>query len=418
MLKNINNVFRFLTVIGIVFALRVEAGTDSSNPPEKSYGPTISIPSRFEFADDTVMIPIEFRMPFAVVSGFQFKLNTTPRILEFVQIVAGNSIAGDTTWQVFGNVQADSSVQILGVNMADDCLEAGIFEIVNVKAVISSSAEYGRHFISISDGILSDSLGDFIESILLDGELFVTKSGVLFTAYDNFLWADSSGNKVEIILHNKKPVAGFQFDVADSGNYFSVEDITANLPAGWTTQFNEIDSTTTRIVCAGFGQLITPNSEMAIYLDVDVNSSLKTDNYPFKIWNVVVSDSSGQPLITECVSESIHIINDSPIAIDPNGTPSGKLPDRFVLMQNYPNPFNSVTTIGFNIPAETNVHIEIFDILGRHIASLENGVTSAGFHRIFWNGTNVSGEHMNSGIYFIRMTAGQFSARRKIVLLK
>ncbi|PIS27655.1 MAG: hypothetical protein COT43_09435 [Candidatus Marinimicrobia bacterium CG08_land_8_20_14_0_20_45_22] len=534
MAKSTDRFVHLLIVVGIILAFRAEAVPDFTVQPAKYFKPTISIQSQFEFVGDTVTIPIDLEMPSASISGFQFKINTMPQILDFIQIEAGNGIADDTTWQVLGNVQVDGSVQILGFNMACDCLDSGNHEVVNVKAVISSSAEIGRHFVSISDCIISDSVGNSIESVTTDGELFVTKSGVLFTAYDNSLWAGSTGSAVDIILRNKKPIAGFQLDVADSGNYFSVKSISVDLPTGWTAQFNEIDSTTTRIICAGFGQSIALNSETRISLNVDVGPLLKAGNYPFKIGNVVVSDLSGQPLFAECVAESICVINDAPLAFDlieplsgtqwtipswdfdtatvqfkwnssvdperqplnyrvvwyvsgtpevsdtipadnmgndttlivdrvcllrrllttgskssvyhfywfveasdginrtkssrenllnvevPSGieSPDGKLPKRFALMQNYPNPFNLVTTIGFAVPNESNIRIEIYDILGRQVVSLADGATSAGFHRIFWNSADASGTQMNSGIYFVQMTAGQFTARRKIVLLK
>ncbi|MDD5765405.1 MAG: hypothetical protein PHW79_04015 [Candidatus Marinimicrobia bacterium] len=74
MIKNSHNVFRLLTVFGIMFAFQTEAQTDSVIQPGKNVGPTISISSRFEFAGDTVVIPIEFGMPLAEISGFQFGL--------------------------------------------------------------------------------------------------------------------------------------------------------------------------------------------------------------------------------------------------------------------------------------------------------------------------------------------------------
>ena|GEM_PF-6293951 len=102
MAKNTNSLTHLLMVIGIVFTLQAEAGTDSIIQPEKCFEPTISIQSRFEIAGDTVTIPVELGTPLASISGFQFKLNTTPPILDFIQVETGDSIADDTTWQVFG----------------------------------------------------------------------------------------------------------------------------------------------------------------------------------------------------------------------------------------------------------------------------------------------------------------------------
>jgi hypothetical protein len=85
----------------------------------------------------------------------------------------------------------------------------------------------------------------------------------------------------------------------------------------------------------------------------------------------------------------------------------------FALMQNYPNPFNPSTTIEFEIPARTNVRLTVYDVLGREVASLYNGVHEAGRYPVVWNASNVA-----SGMYFFRLEADRFTAIRKMLLLK
>ena len=90
----------------------------------------------------------------------------------------------------------------------------------------------------------------------------------------------------------------------------------------------------------------------------------------------------------------------------------------FRLEQNYPNPFNPTTKIKFEIPGQarndnTLVTLKIYDILGSEIATLVNEVKTAGEYEIGLNATGVT-----SGIYFYTLTAGNFSATKKLVLLK
>jgi hypothetical protein len=85
----------------------------------------------------------------------------------------------------------------------------------------------------------------------------------------------------------------------------------------------------------------------------------------------------------------------------------------FILNQNYPNPFNSFTTISFLLPQSKFVELEIFDILGRKITVLVNGIKSAGKHKVEFNGNNLS-----SGIYFYRLKAGNFIETKKLILIK
>lgn len=79
------------------------------------------------------------------------------------------------------------------------------------------------------------------------------------------------------------------------------------------------------------------------------------------------------------------------------------IPGNFRLYQNYPNPFNPNTVISFSLPLSGNIKMEIFNSLGQLIwVKNENGL-SAGNHKILWNGTNMQGVHISSGIYIYRV---------------
>ena len=105
-------------------------------------------------------------------------------------------------------------------------------------------------------------------------------------------------------------------------------------------------------------------------------------------------------------------------AFDPEGgtfveedTP--QLPSSISLSQNYPNPFNGSTIIGYSLRANSNVTIEIFDILGRRIAALDQGRQEAGNHKVIWDSNELA-----SGVYYYRIKAGDVSETRKMLLLK
>jgi hypothetical protein len=95
------------------------------------------------------------------------------------------------------------------------------------------------------------------------------------------------------------------------------------------------------------------------------------------------------------------------------------LPLAFELGQNYPNPIsksstqNSGTRIEFTLPARSNVKLAVYNSLGEKVAELINGEREGGYHSYQWNTTNIP-----SGIYFYRLTAGQFSQTKKMVILR
>jgi len=92
---------------------------------------------------------------------------------------------------------------------------------------------------------------------------------------------------------------------------------------------------------------------------------------------------------------------------------AGETPREFQLHQNYPNPFNPATVIRFALPESRRVRLTVHDLLGREVAVLKEGVTGAGTHAVEWNAAA-----MPSGVYFYRIQAGEFSATRKLVLVR
>ena len=84
-----------------------------------------------------------------------------------------------------------------------------------------------------------------------------------------------------------------------------------------------------------------------------------------------------------------------------------------VLEQNVPNPFNPRTSIAFTLASEGRVRLDVFDVAGRHVATLVDGVKSAGRHSVAFEASSFS-----LGIYFYRLEGAAGVAPRKMVLLK
>jgi len=89
------------------------------------------------------------------------------------------------------------------------------------------------------------------------------------------------------------------------------------------------------------------------------------------------------------------------------------IPVRFCLHQNYPNPFNPLTTIRYEIPVTGPVKINIYDMLGREVLKLVDGVKAPGIYTITWNAADLP-----SGVYLYRLQAKSFTTTKKVVLIK
>lgn len=94
-------------------------------------------------------------------------------------------------------------------------------------------------------------------------------------------------------------------------------------------------------------------------------------------------------------------------------TAEAQAPEGFALHQNYPNPFNPRTTISYGLGEAVRVRLEVYDLRGRPVAELVNGIQQAGEYSI---DLDLSG--MPSGLYVCRLSAGSFTAIRKMMFSK
>jgi len=88
-------------------------------------------------------------------------------------------------------------------------------------------------------------------------------------------------------------------------------------------------------------------------------------------------------------------------------------PNAVFLNQNSPNPFNATTAISYNLSRSTDIKIEIYDLLGRKIETIDNGFQSSGYYQITWDAGDLP-----SGVYFYKVQAGNFIEAKKMMLLK
>jgi len=94
------------------------------------------------------------------------------------------------------------------------------------------------------------------------------------------------------------------------------------------------------------------------------------------------------------------------------------IPDQIELSQNYPNPFNSGTVIKFTLPRSGFTTLSIYNLLGDKVVGLVNQNLQVGEHKIAWEGNDDNGNPVATGVYFYRITSGDYSQTKKMILLK
>jgi hypothetical protein len=181
------------------------------------------------------------------------------------------------------------------------------------------------------------------------------------------------------------------------GNYSGTITYSATVspsPAPGTITFNWVP---------GNVKVMTGNPD-SIILNTVVSATVPYGNYTV----TVTGTESGQPR-THTRSFIQVVANVTGVNNNQNNTPAV-----FALMQNYPNPFNPSTSIEYYLPKQSLVSLKIFDVLGREVASLVNNeLKPAGDYNVVFNA-----ENLTTGVYYYKLTAGEFTDIKKMVLVK
>ena len=144
----------------------------------------------------------------------------------------------------------------------------------------------------------------------------------------------------------------------------------------------------------GFEAGVTPTKWCVDRLDTNI----KVVSAEELLWRIRMENNPEQ---TKALIELTNVEDISPI------------PSKFALLQNYPNPFNPTTIISYLIPTSSFVRLEIFNTLGKRVATLINEKKEAGKHTVEFNASNLA-----SGIYIYKINAGDFAQAKKLLLLK
>ena len=145
--------------------------------------------------------------------------------------------------------------------------------------------------------------------------------------------------------------------------------------------------------------------------DLTIGQDLPGDNqYNF---SGVVDDIRiyDYPLLLDAIKQFYDIFTDVQQSL---GT---TVPTTNFIYQNYPNPFNGQTNIKYQVSISSRIKLEIYNVLGQRVAKLVDDYKAPGYYSIHWNARDSNGIKLSSGIYFIRLAAGNYAETRKMVLL-
>ncbi len=243
----------------------------------------------------------------------------------------------------------------------------------------------------------------------------------------NYLYFSNSANKLYIVSTLGASILG----MAEEETSFQIEP----LPANW------IDSDSALVIAEANGG----SNFRTTYPDADINALLfpasaaglfSVDEASYSKGRLCWKSNSknlmkaglslkGQALwAIEYNSETMR--KDTIIYLDAvtgivTGVESEKnktIPSSFKLQQNYPNPFNPRTTIRYDVSKRAHIQLRVLDLLGREVAVLVNATKNPGSYSVTWDGRDVSGKTVTSGIYLYELKTDSFRQVRRMIFLK
>ncbi|MDP2038655.1 MAG: T9SS type A sorting domain-containing protein, partial [Ignavibacteria bacterium] len=153
------------------------------------------------------------------------------------------------------------------------------------------------------------------------------------------------------------------------------------------------------------------NSEMQNATNLEMNSNKKLvgglESGKTYYWRVRSINENGD------VSAYSSVEKFTPVSAVTGIEDQKEIPTEFKLEQNFPNPFNPTTTLSFSIPVEGFYNLDIFNILGEKVASLQNGFLNPGVFKSTFDAKNLS-----SGVYFYKLNGNNVNLVRKMMLIK
>jgi glucuronoarabinoxylan endo-1,4-beta-xylanase len=147
---------------------------------------------------------------------------------------------------------------------------------------------------------------------------------------------------------------------------------------------------------------------------VSVHGTIATSATPVKSVSISFAEMANPSNVVSTLTDSIgrYSVNVTLTSVSQQTA----LPAKFELEQNYPNPFASSTAIAYQLKAQSDVRVTIYDILGRVVQESSPGSQAAGRYGILWDGRNAHGQKVAPGVYFYSLKAGTETRVRKMVL--
>ena len=224
----------------------------------------------------------------------------------------------------------------------------------------------------------------------------------------------SSAVRGEVLNFFGSPYPGYIYNY---GNAFPISQRYAQLNGYYKLSPQGNDKFYVVVWFYSKGQLIAANTVQfgaaSSYTQFTVPLTYATADTPDSANVFIAAGEDTSQTSTNANIGTVFFVDDLSFSGTATGVNDNTQPFTFKLNQNYPNPFNPTTTISYTIPKSSYVTLKVYDILGNEVSTLVNGEKSAGNYQLKFDGSKLA-----SGVYFYRITAGNKTDVKKLLLTK
>ncbi len=349
------------------------------------------------------------------VYGIQLDIVANPPYLTGTNVTVG-SAHDFSNWDISGTVIGNIYRVIMVNNSHNAPINPGISHIADITFEIPAGIpDASEVIIDVSDSEITDinDLPMHTESVPADVYIGLPPAAYTIQNVSGNLSPGGSGT-FQVHLDNTETVGTLQFTIVDLPSSMMVTNVT---PVGRFDDgivdgsSEEMEDGTYYFLGYDFSSGIEAGSGPILEIEVEFDNNLTNSSIIMSMINFATGDAGANPLTTV-----FHGFAQFTGYLALDGDVS--LPGEFALHQNYPNPFNPSTVITYDLATDSNVRLDIFDIMGRNVKTLVNEKQIGGRHIVSWDANDQFGQAVSAGVYLTRLHTGNKVFTQKMILMK
>jgi hypothetical protein len=346
------------------------------------------------------------------VYGIQLDIVANPPYLTGTNVTVG-SAHDFSNWDISGTVIGNIYRVIMVNNSHNAPINPGISHIADITFEIPAGIpDASEVIIDVSDSEITDinDLPMHTESIPADVYIGLPPAAYTIQNVSGNLSPGGSGT-FQVHLDNTETVGTLQFTIVDLPSSMMVTNVT---PVGRFDDgivdgsSEEMEDGTYYFLGYDFSSGIEAGSGPILEIEVEFDNNLTNSSIIMSMINFAAGDAGANPLTTV-----FHGFAQFTGYLALDGDVS--LPGEFALHQNYPNPFNPSTVITYDLATDSNVRLDIFDIMGRNVKTLVNEKQIGGRHIVSWDANDQFGQAVSAGVYLTRLHTGNKVFTQKMI---